>query len=147
MNERISEHKADLPLECDIYYFECSSEADMNIMELFLIDKYRPFYNKDCNGEHEKTSMTFVEPDWIPLAVYYAPLKVFKGFKRQNGIKKVFLNMRTGKETYESIHYCDCDVDFPQIIKENDYQYTVCTECGKIVRNSFKFNKQKEIYL
>ena len=46
LNERISEHKADLPLECDIYYFECSSEADMNIMELFLIDKYRPFITK-----------------------------------------------------------------------------------------------------
>lgn len=147
LNERVNEHKKDLPKDCDIYYFECISEADMNIAELFLIDKYRPEYNKDCISDSIKTSFNYTEPEWRPLSVYYTPVKIFKGFKRQDGIKKVFYNSKTGKESIEKISYCECDVDFPEILKHSDFQYTICTECGRIVRNSFKFFNDKKIYI
>lgn len=139
LNERINEHKKDLPEDCDIYYFECSSEADMNISELFLIDKYKPECNKDCNDANASTSFIFNEPEWKPISNYYAPLLLFKGYKKTpKGMRAIFYNNRTGKEIEKKIDYCTCDVDFPEIINLDTYQYTICTECGHIVRNSFK---------
>lgn len=141
LNERINEHKKDLPDGCRIYYFECSSESDMNIVELFLIDKYKPVCNKDCNDDAAHTSYRFEEPEWKPIDTYFAPVQIFKGHViTTDGIRAVYSDNRTGKDIQKKINYCECDVDFPEVISLKDYKYTICTECGRIVRNSFKWN-------
>lgn len=145
LNQRINEHKhkKDLPDGCDIYYFECVSESDMNIAELFLIDKYKPIYNKDCNNAEAQTTYSFVEPVWKPITNYYAPVLVFKEYRKTpKGLRAIYINMRTGNERMKKVHYCECDVDFPEIIKCEKYSYTICTACGHIVRNTFKENTE-----
>ena len=139
LNKRINEHKKDLPDGCDIYYFECESESDMNIAELFLIDKYKPLYNKDCNSSETQTSYSFAEPTWRPIISYRVPVLMFKTFRMTpEGLRAVYTNKKTGKEVLKKINYCECDVDFPEVVQCDNYQYTICTACGLIVRNTFK---------
>lgn len=142
LNKRINEHKKDLPDGCDVFYFECKSESDMNIAELFLIDKYKPIYNKDCNSSDTQTSYSFVEPEWKSIISYRTPVLMFKEFRMTSkGLRAVYINKKTENEIFKKINYCECDVDFPEVIQCDNYKYTVCTACGRIIRNSFKINK------
>lgn len=141
LNQRINEHKhkKDLPDGCDIYFFECSSESDMNIAELFLIDKYKPVYNRDCNDAQTQTSYFFEEPEWKSIKNYYAPVLLFKEYRKtMDGLRAVYTNMRTGNERLKKVQYCECDVDFPEKIESDKYSYVFCTACGHIVRNTFE---------
>jgi len=61
--ERIKEHPID-----DIYYYEISNKADVNIMEVILIEENKPILNRDC-----KTT------DYP--AIFKSELDIFEDFK------------------------------------------------------------------
>ena len=137
LNLRINEHthKKDLPTGCEIYYFECVNESAMNIMELMLIAKYHPKYNKDCNVEDGYVPEKLREPGWISYKKYFVP--AFKTFSYDSkGLwAEYIINGRTIKKKPE---YCDCDVNQPFTEYFKNYDIDRCAYCGRVIRNSFK---------
>lgn len=138
INLRINEHKnkKDLPDDAEIYVYKCDSEAYMNVMEILLIDEYRPKYNKDCHPMGwEKANIYFKIPCFIPLQKYNeqnVPLEYKRNIKGS-----IMAIMSDGIERKPK--YCCCDKSIPEVIyNENGYIYEICHHCGKLIKGSFR---------
>lgn len=63
--------KGHLPLECyeqidAIQYIECKNNTDMNIKELYFINKYKPIYNTVNKSENDEVMIReFESIEWI----------------------------------------------------------------------------------
>lgn len=72
LRKRIRKHNH-LPKECYertkyIQMFSCENEADSCILEIYLINKYKPPYNTEYNFP-EKTTLDFKIPTWENLDI------------------------------------------------------------------------------
>ena len=137
LNLRINEHttKKDLPNGCDIYYFECTNESAMNIMELMLIAKYHPKYNKDCNVDDGYIPKRFKEPGWLSYKKYFTPVFI-RFFHDKTGVWAEYkINNRIIKKKPE---YCDCEMNQPFTEYFEKYNIDRCRFCGRVIRNTFK---------
>lgn len=139
INLRIKEHKnkKDLPCTAEIYVCKCPTEAFMNAMEVLLIDKYRPKYNKDCCPlGWEKADIPFDEPEFILLEKYNEqniPVEYIRNI--DNAIVAI---MSDG--TKRKPEYCQCEnYSLPEkTYNGNGYIYDICILCGKLIKNSLK---------
>lgn len=135
---RIREHKAkrDLPLNCDIFYAECMNEAEMNVKEVLLINKYKPCYNIDCNPTTDSECyIEFEEPSWRPF-VMRSP-KIFLGYEMFN-YKLMAVYETNGKITRKKPEYCTCDIDMPFTEEHETYTVQKCSFCCNLIRNSYR---------
>lgn len=139
INIRIREHynTKDLPTDAEIYVCKCDTEAYINVMEVLLIDKYRPIFNIDCNSlSSERANIPFEEPEFITLEEYNE-LNVPIEYKRDL-FGKIKAVMTDGSE--RKPEYCQClEGAIPEkIYNENGYIYSICFMCQKLIRNSFR---------
>lgn len=67
LNKRIKQHTKDqlANFEGDIYYFNVASKTEMDMMERYLIGKYRPIHN--TIGVNTVFSIEIQEPEWIKI--------------------------------------------------------------------------------
>lgn len=138
VNKRVCEHfiKKDLPDDADIFVYKCDTEAFMNVMEILLIDKYRPKYNKDCNPiGWEKANISFNEPEFIPLKEYNKQ-NVPVEYINNNG--DIVAIMTDGSQ--RKPEYCQCEEGcIPQKTYSDEGDiYDICFLCGKLIKNTFK---------
>jgi predicted GIY-YIG superfamily endonuclease len=62
LRDRISQHKKDKDFDSYDYYI--GNKSDVNIYELYYIDKIKPIYNKDCNVK-SKSNLRLKELEFI----------------------------------------------------------------------------------
>ena len=67
LKQRLQEHTKDqlANFEGDIYYFNAASKEEMDMMERYLIGKYRPIYN--TIGINSVFNIEIQEPEWIKI--------------------------------------------------------------------------------
>lgn len=133
LKERIKEHEKDLPSGCNIFYYRCN-EAEMNVLEVALINKYKPEFNKDCKTKDTFT-FSFSEPLWISFSLYSD--SHFLKYEKENGILYAVYE-KEDKLTKKKPEYCECDVDMPFEEKHDTYSVCKCSFCGNLIKNSYK---------
>lgn len=137
INKRIKEHfqKRDLPEDAEIYVYRCSGEAYMNVMEILLIDKYRPKYNKDCHPiGWEKADIQFKEPAFIKWEEYNKMNNVYNYGRNNRG--NITAYMLDGTERRPE--YCQCTHPVPEKnINSEGYVYDICVFCNKLIKGTF----------
>lgn len=144
LNLRINEHKTkkDLPDNCDIYYYECANEAEMNVKEILLINAYHPKYNKDCKTEEFFDNfISFNEPFWLPYK-YYSTGEFLRYEKDPKTFKTVAVFRKGKKETKRKPSYCECDMDMPVKEYHDNCSFYRCSFCGSVIKNSFEFENK-----
>lgn len=135
--KRIKEHeyKKDIPPGCDIYVFRCDNEANMNALELLLIDKYRPKYNTDCvSAGFERSTLEFVEPEFELYSEFAKSRVPINYFRSNKG--RVMAYMSDGTSQRPSFCKCDTSSPFPEL-QDNDCVISFCALCGLPIKNTF----------
>lgn len=93
LDDRMGEHfggKGHLPKECynsvaKIEYIKVKTDADALLVEVYLINKYRPLYNKQNKSNHVGQTIDLnIKEDWKTYKTYKnicknEPISEFKG--------------------------------------------------------------------
>lgn len=133
INQRMYSHftKGHLPLECyerveKIQYIECKNKTDMDLKELYFINKYKPIYNTAIKSENDYVTIKeFDNINWI---------KEFKINEHKNII-----------EQYEDIIY-KLNIEKQELKKQNDDLIRCKSQLlDENARCEYLSNKYKEI--
>lgn len=165
---------AKIPKECIdqikiIYYAKFKYQADAEIVEKYLICKYKPKYNKQ--ETKKDVSIEIIEPNWVEYNTLkvLVPIKEIEQYKSQINMYKARikeLEREVGRMEGEKIYYgyyktkidelVDKDKKFKETGRDIKELIEYCENTSELLRNdnieairkgNKEGNKKEEVYL